>query len=150
MYTMYPMRTRTWQLAAGQYNRPSHIHLELPLTILTAGFASGTNPSLNRHPGAGCPGRCECAPCATWSQSHLGKKCTSKLGQAQTGQNHRWGRKLHTPVLEIALRTTGDRSLLIGGLKSVIFDFFGRSFKKWRSRFDLDLDLDSRKKNDLY
>ena len=51
-----------------------------------------------------------------------------------------------TPVLEIALRTTGDRSFLIvdpsiGDLRS-----FGRYFKNRRSRFDLDIDLDSRKK----
>ena len=47
--------------------------LGLPLTILTAGFASGANLNSTRHPGAGSPGRYEWAPYATWSQSYLGK-----------------------------------------------------------------------------
>ena len=40
---MHPMRTRIGQLSASQYYRPSHVDLGLPLTILTAGFTSGTN-----------------------------------------------------------------------------------------------------------
>ena len=53
---MHPMRTRIRQLPAGQHHRPSHVDLGLPLTILTAGFASGTNPNPTRHPGAGVLG----------------------------------------------------------------------------------------------
>ena len=54
------------------------------------------HPNPTRHPGAGSPGRCEWALCAAWSQSYLGKKCSGKLGQGQTGQNRRRGRYLHT------------------------------------------------------
>ena len=70
---MHPRRTRIRQLSAGQYHRPSHVDLGLPLTILTAGFAWGTNPNPTRHPGAGNPGRCEWAPYTTWSQWYMGK-----------------------------------------------------------------------------
>ena len=81
--TMHPMRTRIGQLSASQYYRPSHVDLGLPLTILTRGFASGTEPNPIRHPGAGSPG-CEWAPYASWPhQSYLGKKGSSTLGQAQ-------------------------------------------------------------------
>ena len=83
-------------ISAGQYHRPSHVDLGLPLTILTAGFASGTNPDPTRHPGVGSPRRYESAPYATCFQSHPLLKSPSKLGQAQTGQNHRRGRYLHT------------------------------------------------------
>ena len=45
---MYPRRTLIGQLSAGQYHQPSHVDLSLPLTILTTGFASGTNPKPTR------------------------------------------------------------------------------------------------------
>ena len=77
-------------------DKESHVDLGLPLTILTAGFDSGTNPNPTGHAGAGSPGRCERAPYATWSQSCLRKKGTSKLGQVQTGQCHRRGGHLDT------------------------------------------------------
>ena len=44
------MRTRIWQLLAGQYYRPSHVDIGLPLTILAAGFASGTSPNPTKTP----------------------------------------------------------------------------------------------------
>ena len=40
---MHPMCIQTRKLPASQYHRPSHIHVGLPVTILTADFASGTN-----------------------------------------------------------------------------------------------------------
>ena len=54
------------QLSAGQYHQPSHVDLGLPLTILTAGFASGTNPDPTRQPDAGSPGQYERAAYAAW------------------------------------------------------------------------------------
>ena len=71
---MHPGRTRICQLSASQCHRPKHFDLGLPSTMITAGFASGTNPNPSRHPGAGSPGRSEWAPYSTWSQSYLGKK----------------------------------------------------------------------------
>ena len=94
--TMHTRRARVGQLSAGQYHRPSHVDVGLPLTVHAAGFTSGTNPNLTRHPYTGAPGRCEWALYARWSQSRAGKKCTSKLEQAQTGTKHRKGRHLHT------------------------------------------------------
>ena len=118
--TMHPRRTRSGQLSAGWYHRPSHVGLGLPLTIITAGFTSGTNPNPTRHPYAGSPGRCEWAPYAGWSQSGLSKKCTRKLGLAQTGPKHRKGSYLHTQPTTLFLsgccllmRIQGDRGRII-------------------------------------
>ena len=47
--TMHPMRTNM-TASAGQYHRPRHVDLALPLTVLAAGFASGTNPNPTGHP----------------------------------------------------------------------------------------------------
>ena len=51
--------------------------------FLPQGFASGTDPNATRHSDVESPGRLEWVPYATWSHSYLGKKCTSKLGNAQ-------------------------------------------------------------------
>ena len=92
----HPIRTRIWQPSAGQYHRPRHVHLGLPLTILTTGLASGTNPSPTRRRGAWSLVWCEWVLSATWSQSYLDKRCTRSIGQAQTGQSHRRGGLVHT------------------------------------------------------
>ena len=66
-------------------DKESHVDLGLPLTILTSGLASSTNPNPTGHPGPGSPGRCEWAPCLR-GLNRTSAKNVRVLVQAQTGR----------------------------------------------------------------
>ena len=88
---MHPMCIQTRKLPASQYHPPSHVYVGLPVTILTADFASGTNINVDTL-GLGVMA----GVCGLRMLHGRNRTLTKKYTSLKTGQNHGTDRYRHT------------------------------------------------------